>query len=167
MTKTAPEISPFRPGDLAELDLQPSQAWLQNMIADADYAVALDRHTAATLRRADAGGSSRAICCAGLVHKWPGTLTAWALVSAAMTRRDWPFVAKAMAQGIASAFNRPEIWRIETHVLDGFAPGHTLMGHLGFVVEGLAQAWGPDGNDYWLYARLPPPRRIASITVEA
>ncbi|WP_428247217.1 hypothetical protein [Ferrovibrio sp.] len=150
------EIKPFTPADLQLLDLQPEQGQLAAYFQDPAYGAELARHAdrwgAMTLWL---DGTPRA--CAGLLPKWQGVLTAWAAITPAIPPRAWACIAAVMEGRLQRALADPAWWRVETHVLDGWPPGHVLMRHLRFVPEGLHPCWGPDGRDYWVYGRLCPP----------
>lgn len=147
------QLRPFQAADLMQLDLQPEQAELAAYFQDPRYGEELAREGARW------GASTLCIdgrprACAGLLPKWRGVLTAWAAVAVDVPRRGWVLAADAMEAGIARALADGRNWRVETQVLDGWPPGHVLMRHLKFTPEGLHRCWGPNGLDYWIYARL-------------
>jgi hypothetical protein len=49
-----------------------------------------------------------------------------------------------------------QVRRIEATVLAGFKPGCRWMDLLGFEREGLMRCYGPDGADYYRYAKVSP-----------
>lgn len=156
-------LVPFKPHHLTELDLQPSQAMLREFFDNPAYGLEAARHGAGG-RAGTLKIDGRARICAGLVVKWQGTLTAWAAVSHGVPRRQWPRLVRVMRHKLAEVLDDPAVWRIETHVVDDFPQGHTLIRHLGFVPEGLHPCWGPDGRDAWSYARVCPAPATQEVT---
>ena len=95
---------------------------------------------------------SELACCAGIIHKMDGIGVAWALYPANIgTYHIDPSLAKEKMASIAERFNYR---RIEATVRADFPVGHSYIRYLGFKVEGLMEAYEPDGSDAFLYARI-------------
>lgn len=91
------------------------------------------------------------IACAGVypfgVNRWTG----WAL----MTQETAKYMLN-ITRAIKKFFAETDIKRIETHVRIDFKAGYRWAEMLGFKNEtpdGM-KAWGDDGHDYYLFARV-------------
>jgi hypothetical protein len=143
-------VQPFQPEDAAALELQDAQA--AEMHATGDWRERLAGVAAhGPTWTARIGG--RVVCCAGFIEKWRGSAQAWALIGTHIPRAAWVGLHGAVRQRIEQA---PALgwWRVETHVRADFPPGVRWAELLGMEREGLAQGYGPDGADHWLYARI-------------
>lgn len=143
------EFLPYRPEHLGALALQPAQAAWRDKMLRPGYAASLANGHAWTGRCQMSG---RLLGSAGFVPQWPGRAVAWALFGA-IPPASWPRVV-AKIRGELAALHCGGYRRIEAQVARGFAPGCRLAHLLGFEVEALAEGWGPDGGDYFLYRRL-------------
>lgn len=139
-------VIPFIPSHLALLEIQPAQVYM---------APALTRRYGEAL--AESGPAFSAACggslvgAAGIANQHPGTGRAWALLSPAAG--PWlPTITKACLRFFLDARYR----RIEATVLTGWAAGARWAAMLGFEREGTMRGYGPDGQDFDLYARVRP-----------
>ena len=139
-------IVPYRAEHLAELVLQPAQAWLAPIVTD-DYRAALER--AGPAFTAFVGG--RVVGCAGVIEHWPGRGVGWAMLAADIGPR-FVVLHRAVRRYLDSAAPR----RLEIVVQRDFTAGRRWALLLGFVREtpkGMG-GYGPDGATYDLYARI-------------
>lgn len=93
----------------------------------------------------------RVVGCAGLIPHWNNRAVAWALFSPTMPKRAWPTILHKM-RNVFKIGPR----RIEASVEVGFGQGCRLAHYLGFAVEGVLKAYGPDGKDHFMYALVKP-----------
>lgn len=135
----------FRPEHLHGLLLQPSQAIMQQTLADPAYGQSL----AAAGPAYSAIHDDQVLACAGLIPQWPNRALAWALV-ASEAGRHMISIHKAVLKTLSAYPCR----RIETAVSCNFSNGHRWATMLGFQKEGTMRAYTPDGSDCNLYARL-------------
>lgn len=138
-------IVQFEPDHLKLLLLQPSQAIMQPLLDNAEYAQSLK----------DAGPAYSAVdgdavfACAGFIPQWEGRTLAWALISAEAGKH---FV--MITRAVKRAINLHEFRRVETAVRTDFNEGHRWAELLGFKREATMAGYGPDGASYDLYARI-------------
>ncbi|MGD9614933.1 MAG: hypothetical protein AB7H90_02920 [Alphaproteobacteria bacterium] len=93
----------------------------------------------------------RIVMAAGVVPVWKGRGLAW-LTHDGAEWRHWLAAARWARHWFAILPFR----RIEATVLGGFDPGERWVEFLGFGHEGVMTAFGEDGADYHLYARIRP-----------
>ena len=137
-------LTRLRQCHLEALELQEAQAYLGADIISPGYLDILLQGQAFTGLVGD-----RVIGCAGCIEQWEGRAIAWALVSKD-AGRHMVSVHRAVAGFIAQAPWR----RIETTVDSSFDAGHRWMELLGFTHEGRMRAYGPQGQDFDIYARV-------------
>jgi hypothetical protein len=139
------EVVKFRPAHLDELRLQPSQEYLSAFVGRPGYGQELvEAGPCYTVRR-----DGKIICCAGVVNLWTGRASAWALLSWDAGKSMRP-----LHREVLKFLDRCEIRRVEAYVYPAFEPGHRWARMLGFEFEGLMRAFGQDGNDMAMYARI-------------
>ncbi len=147
------DFQPFTPGHLLALDLAPQSARYADRIQQvaASGAMTVQGLSWSALSR------GRVIGCAGIQQIWPGRAHAWAVIGQ-MPPRAWPGITRACIFMLDAA--HADGWRrIETTVLDDFPAGLRWIRRLGFVCENgvtPCRAWGPDGADHWMFARVRP-----------
>jgi hypothetical protein len=138
------EVRKFRPADLDELRLQPSQEYLSAFVGRPGYGQELvDAGPCYTVWRDD-----RIICCAGVVNLWAGRASAWALLSADAGR-----CMISIHRAVEEFFDGCGIERVEAYVVPDFMPGHRWARMLGFEHEGRMRAF-QRGQDMDMYARV-------------
>lgn len=91
--------------------------------------------------------------CGGLVPLGFGRFLAWTWF-AEVAPRHRRFVSGICAAVVKDAFERQGARRIEAHTPLHHLLGRRFLERLGFQMEGVARAWGPDGSDYCTYARV-------------
>lgn len=135
----------LQPAHLEALALQRTQAALAPLLAAPGYA-----GTLIAAGPAFAGLAGEAVVgCAGIVRLSEGRGHAWALVG-----ETGPALFVAVHRAVAAFLDGQRLRRIETAVDCGFAAGHRWARLLGFVREGRMRAYGLDGRDADLYARI-------------
>jgi hypothetical protein len=86
---------------------------------------------------------------AGVSVFWQGRGFGWATVS----RNAGPYM-RRITGAVRKFLDTSGIKRIETAVDCRFDAGHRWADLLGFTYEGTMKAWGPQGNDFDMYARV-------------
>lgn len=102
------------------------------------------------------------LAAAALIHNWRGTATLAAIVGP-VPLRAWPAVkhiARDTLEGLQE--RNGEYRRVEVSLRDGDRGALRFAHALGFKLEGLMEAYGTDGADYFLAARV---RREAEALV--
>lgn len=91
------------------------------------------------------------VICAGVYLDIPQRGIAWALLSEKACAHM-----VSCTRAVARFLAEYKVRRIQTYVETSFAQGHRWAGVLGFAREGTLKAWGPNGEDYDIYARVQP-----------
>lgn len=91
--------------------------------------------------------------CGGLFECGKGRWLAWTWVGEIPVSVR-PHVLRACRGGIEIAVRNHGARRIESHVPVSMPLARRFNERLGFVVEGVARAYGPDGSDYWTMGRV-------------
>jgi hypothetical protein len=94
------------------------------------------------------------IAAGGIVPHWPGRGEAWALVSSTAEPRDLAPAIRLARAWLDQRQRNPMFNRLEAYVRNGAPWRASFMRGLGFEPEGLLTAWGPDGSDFAIYARV-------------
>lgn len=145
------EFRAFRPGDIAEIQLQAAQV----AAADAWPQWRAQAAQAGTLGPAWTGAlAGRVLGCAGMVEQWPGRAEAWCMIGCDVPRWAWLAIHRTVAWRMDVAAEALGFRRIEATVRAGWAPGERWVRMLGFEYEGLMRAYSPDGADYVRWARV-------------
>jgi hypothetical protein len=138
---------PYEPHHFAAVRLPPEQHRWRELVLKPGFAESLVAPGRAWTGIVDGA----VVGCAGLALQWENYAKAWALLGVGATRQ-WPAIVRKMKTVLADAGIR----RIEADVADGFGNGCRLASLLGFKVEGIREAYTPDGRDHFLYARVTP-----------
>lgn len=93
------------------------------------------------------------VACGGLVECWAGRWIAWTWVGDLRFAARRP-MALACAGGIEQIRRHHGARRVESHVPVTMPMARRFNERLGFRLEGVARAWGPDGSDYWAMALI-------------
>jgi hypothetical protein len=94
------------------------------------------------------------VACGGLVLHWLGRAEAWALVSGGVDRRQIASAARLCRRWLDYRQRNPIFRRIECYVREAAEWRGSFMHALGFDYEATLEAWGPDGSDFAIYARV-------------
>lgn len=149
----------FRPmlaGDVVQLDLQPSQhVTLGVHSRHVSYDDGLELVEYGTDCWTAVRSDGKIIACAGLRYLWPpsdrtnGHALAWALLGTGLGT-DHLAITRFLRDVIAAS----PLTRIEAVVRAGVKAERTFVRLLGLSLEASLTAWGPDGEDHELYARI-------------
>lgn len=141
------KVYPFKREDLAALQLQPAQAWMQPMVGLDSYARQME---AAESFSAFVDGECVAV--GGLTTIWPGRAHASVLISAEVGSTSMAYLHRVVSRHLAVSIHR----RIEATVEGEFKAGHRWLNLLGFRLETPEGMPGymPDGGTSYLYARV-------------
>lgn len=137
-------VEPLRVEHVRQLRLQAAQAEFAPSLTD-QHVHDLIVHGEAYAAVAD----GMVIACAGVLERWHGRASAWALLSDQAGRHMLE-----LTRAIAAWLERSGLRRVETHVDVNFAAAHRWARLLGFEREGTMRAYTSDGRDADLYARV-------------
>lgn len=136
---------PLEPRHLQALRLQEAQAVLAPLLDEPGYAATLIEAGPAFAGLAD----NFVVACAGVVRLSAHRGHGWALIGQAAPRHF-----AGIHRAVAGFLDGLDLRRVETAVDSDFAAGHRWVRMLGFVREGRMRAYGLDGRDADLYARV-------------
>jgi hypothetical protein len=95
----------------------------------------------------------------GIIPLWSGRSAGWLFVSRFATRREIIAGTRAAREFLDWLQRNPEHQRVEMHVRAAAPWRQTFAAALGFgPPEALQHAWGRDGADHYLYARIADAR---------
>lgn len=95
------------------------------------------------------------LAAAGVLPKWPGSVTGWALLSEGAAKPSRFLRLSREVRAFLGLLLRPgSVERIETPVRADFTAGHRWAKFLGFQEEGTMRKFWPGGVDCTLYARV-------------
>jgi len=89
----------------------------------------------------------------GWILFWPGVSRAWALFSQVLLDEYPTVLARHVLHDLEHGEQDLKLHRIEATVTDAHSKAVAFLEWLDFRCEGLMRHYGPDGQDYWLYAR--------------
>ncbi len=141
------DFIPYEPAHMALLDLQPAQLGILDRLGSG---YAQDVHIPGMSWTGMDDGL--VVGCAGFIPVWNARATAWALFSK-IPPRQWPRIVRFMrsqcAQLRAKGFRR-----VDATVVATFGPGIHLAHLVGMQVEGRLKAYGPQGEDHFMFASV-------------
>lgn len=137
-------IVPFEPEHLKLIDFQPSQIGMLDRVDDNYGRYLKDGGICYTGMRGD-----QVVICAGVQLMWDNRGVGWVKMSKD-AGRDLVFIHRTV-QGI---IDNAGLRRIEAYVDSAFEEGKRWVEMLGMSYEGTMKAFGPDGRDHDLYARI-------------
>lgn len=96
----------------------------------------------------------RIMCCFGVFPEWPGRALAWSIITKSARPREIVSGVKVCAEWFSQIQLNPQFRRLEMMMSAGHAwcDGYTKA--LGFTLEGRCVAFGQDGSDFLMYARI-------------
>ena len=97
--------------------------------------------------------NDKPIAAGGIYMLWDGVAEGWVMA----TKDVWRCrvsMAKNFKQKFDVLVETTKVKRIQTNVKANFKLGHRFAEWLGFEKEGLMKYYGPDGSDYFRYARI-------------
>lgn len=93
------------------------------------------------------------LACGGVVVHWAGVGEVWILKSKSLS--EHPVSAFRVGRfGIADALERLNLHRIQATVEAGDVLAQNYIEAFDFVLEGKLRCYGPEKQDYFLYARV-------------
>lgn len=92
------------------------------------------------------------VAIGGICEIWPGVGDSFSIMSESAMRYPKSLFA-AFAANLKVGLKIGGFRRVQASVLVGFDAGVRFIEKLGYEREGIMKAWGPDGSDYFLYAR--------------
>lgn len=96
---------------------------------------------------------ARPLACGGIATLWRGRGQAWCVIGADIPKTAWIGIHRgAMAR--LRIQHAGGMRRIEAEGHAAYAPALRWLGMLGFQPEGLAKSYGPNGEDFWRFARV-------------
>jgi hypothetical protein len=85
----------------------------------------------------------------------PFVIQSWGLLSRDVSAKRFSFH-KTMKLFLDWAFEEHKLQRAQISVRVGYKAGWDWAKSLGFGCEAVMKKYGPDGSDYWLFARVKP-----------
>lgn len=140
-------IVKLKPEHVRSIDLQDAQQYFAGIVDTPGYAESL----AASPWSFAAIDGDEVLGCAGVYEVWEGRALAWALIGKTSGRHF-----KAIHRAVAGFLAQAKWRRIEMVVDAQFDAGIRWARLLGMKQEGLMRAYGPDGKDYYLFAKVQP-----------
>lgn len=147
-------VRPYRPEDLAKLELQDVQKGEIDDIADPLGLVS--QGEAWTLIAGERGKpeTQTVRACAGLLFFSRTRARAWALMGRGLTKREWAVAVQRMGARLTEVQENKNLLRVEAETRIDFAPGHRLLLRLGFKFEAVSHAAAFDGTAVGTFVRL-------------
>ena len=93
------------------------------------------------------------VACGGIRKLWDGVGEVWLMLSPEVNKYPTKTY-ECIKEGFEKLIIENDFVRLQGWCRMGFAKAHTLFRHLGFVPEGIAKKYTPDGVDCILYARI-------------
>ena len=100
------------------------------------------------------------IACGGVDLMWEGVGEVWMFVSPVIDSMSLKFKARAykiIRDGLEEIIENNNLVRCQAWGRVDFPQSHTILKHLGFKAEGLAECYTPDLCDAILYSRIRRP----------
>ena len=91
--------------------------------------------------------------CGGIRKLWTGVGEVWLMLSPVVNKYPTKTYI-CIRDGLQELIAENDFVRLQGWCRMGFAKAHTLFRHLGFVPEGIAHKYTPDGVSCILYARV-------------
>ena len=150
------QIVPYHPALLQMMDLrEPDRVFF-------DHTPQFDKVIAAYDKMGPAYvgcHKGKPIIIVGCITLWTGVCELWMLTDTALTSVVRPFWT-ATTRLVDILMDELSIVRVQCTVSASNAPAIRFIKALKFSEEGLLTAYGPDGSDYFMYARLNNGRSV-------
>lgn len=138
--------SPIAAADMLSLAPQREQAvWFAETMTPELAAFLAGNPYSRTVRT----GTGAIVLCCGAIEMRPHLAHAWSMLSV-----DAPPHMFGIIKRVRGFLDLLPHRRVEMNVRGGFAAGHKWARLLGFEREGIMRAYGADGEDHHLYARV-------------
>lgn len=138
-------VSPFKPADYLEINRQvpmlvdnPAHLALLFYNNGPAYTVWLDNDI---------------LACGGMVIPWAGLGHVWAVL-APLALEHTMIIHRIAKRQLHSVIKEHGLRRVEATVMKDFEVGQEWLYSLGFVYDGFAEAYGPNGEDFFRYVLL-------------
>jgi hypothetical protein len=149
-------------------------AWVVDMAGDELTRTLTDHVPALYERLLDISGAAEAmlddgmvIGAGGVAQHWPGRAEAWLMLVPGATLRQRTAALRRCQDRLTELQRFDAFRRIEMYVQAGTPWCAGFARTMGFRLEGTAEAWSPNGQDYHLYARVARKAQPACALVEA
>lgn len=96
----------------------------------------------------------RLLGAGGVVVHWHGLAEGWLLPSSLCSRRDLVLATRAMRTWFDRLQAHPVFRRLEVRISAAASWRACWAKAIGFDAGQLLEAWGPDGSDHYLHARI-------------
>ncbi len=136
---------PIQAEDLLHIEPQAEQAGLPGIINGESARLLVGQWPGRTVR----DETGRIVLCCGAIPMHAQRMHVWAVLSNDASRH-LPAVVKLVRGFVARLGAR----RTEMTIRSGFASGHKWARLLGFACEGRLRAYGENGEDHHLYAKI-------------
>lgn len=97
------------------------------------------------------------VFCAGATIYWPGHAEVWVHLCHDVAKYIGTW--KACKNLLQHIIEKNDLYRVSAHTRADREQDQRFVRHLGFELEGLSLAWGPDKEDYYQWGLLPVERR--------
>lgn len=147
-------VLPFQPTDIGEMvDIREFDKEAISGVPEFDerLEVYAKTGTAYTLRV-----DGQVVAVAGLIMHWRHVGELWAVTSSLVTKYPVAFH-RAIKLGLEELIETHKLHRVECTVLIGHKVSVKWLNRLGFEIEGIKRKYDPNGNDYFMMARIIPP----------
>ena len=147
MSPDALSIEPFGPEDLLGFELtEPVLAGAEQL--GADLVRLSSQGSFWTVRKA-----GEPVCIGGVARLWPGVGEAW--LGATRLARQYPlFMVRGMRHHLGVCAAEMRLHRVQCVVLAARRSRRRWAGLLGFEEEGLMRKFGPQGEDFYRFAKV-------------
>jgi hypothetical protein len=150
------QIVPYHPALLQMMDLREPDRVFFDHIPQFDRVIAAYNEMGHAYVGCHKG---KPIIIVGCITLWPGVCELWMLTDTAITSVVRPFWT-ATTRLVDILMDKLSIVRVQCTVSTRNPPAIRFIKALKFSEEGLLTAYGPDGSDYFMYARLNDGRSV-------
>jgi|TARA_R100000482_G_scaffold96580_3_gene40954 hypothetical protein len=150
------QIVPYHPALLQMMDLREPDRVFFDRIPQFDRVIAAYNEMGHAYVGCHKG---KPIIIVGCITLWPGVCELWMLTDTALTSVVRPFWT-ATTRLVDILMDELSIVRVQCTVSARNPPAIRFIKALKFSEEGLLTAYGPDGSDFFMYARLNNGRSV-------
>ena len=143
------EVGTFLAEHLHEIDPHPIYAGSISLLKSQGKAIQCLHNSHAVSLYMD----GKVEACLGLMMLWDGNADVWTVTSKKVQNSPVAFH-RTVLRLLNSYQDGLKLRRISAGTPSNFVDGCKWLETLGFVKEGKMIKYGPDGQDWWLYARL-------------
>lgn len=143
------KVETFKAEDLDQIDPHPIYSGSGNLLKSQSKAIQSLTNSHAVSLYLD----GKVEACIGMFVLWDGNADVWTYISNKCKEHPIAFH-KAVARILDAYQNGLGAKRVSAGTPANFTEGCRWLESLGFKVEGKMLKYGPDGSDWWLYARV-------------